>query len=222
MNEDDRPRRCRLPDRPAGGDRQAAGRARRGKSCRAGAHGPQGSAARRPHGRPTGDWSRCRTLGHQDLRRHALLEDDDDAVPPAARGQDVDCVAFACPATEKNADGVHATWLEHVGCRLTDPAPECAPLRHCGGNHLLGLSGDGGRAVPMPGLDRLRHCGRGARKRQDRRHGTKGQSAPTQRESSRRGDWLSAQLHDKISQDPTTGEREPATNADTLAQMRPR
>ena len=222
MDEDDRPRRSRLAERPAGGDGQATGRAGRGKSRRAGARGAQRPAACRSHGRTTGHRPRCRTLSHQDFRRQAFLEDDDDPVAPAAGRQDMYFVAFACPPAEKDANGMHAAWLEHVWCWLADPAPKCAPLRHCGGNHLLGLSGDGGRAVPMPGLDRLRHCGRGARKRQDRGRGAKGQSAPTQRESSRRGDWLTAQLHDKISQEPTTGEREPATNADTLAQMRPR
>ena len=116
------------PAKPLGALRRAGDRPRRGGGC---------------------------ALGHHELGRHALFEDDDDAVAPAAGRQDVDRVALAGAAAEEDADGVHAAGLEDVGRGTADATPQAAPFGDRAGDDLLGLAGDRRRALPMASLDGL-------------------------------------------------------------------
>jgi hypothetical protein len=97
-------------------------------------------------------------LRHHDFGWHALFEHDDDAIAPAAGRQDVDRIAFAGAASEKDADRVHAARLEHVGRRHADPVPQAAPFRLRAGHEVFGLAGHGDGALPVTRLDGLRCC----------------------------------------------------------------
>ena len=132
VDQDDRPRRGRLADGAGGRRRRRRREARRASAgmrrSRPDAPGGRadGAASRRPRRRRVA--AAARALGHHHLGRHALLEDDDDAIAPAAGRQDVDGIAFAAAPAEEDADGVHAARLEHVGRGRADAAPQAAPL----------------------------------------------------------------------------------------------